>query len=114
MGVTVTVEPAPGVSTLPLSSYARLRRLALTLAEPGPDGVQLRLHEAVPDAWRHVVPPSVDTSTLVTTPPPASVAVPVIVIGVPPCTAAPLAGKVMLDVGAVESSEAEAPTSPPC
>src|SRR5438046_1621962 len=38
---TVTVTPAPGVSRLPVSSYARLRIVADTSVEPGPEGVQL-------------------------------------------------------------------------
>src|SRR6266513_2679515 len=96
----VTVEPAPGVSTLPESSYARLRIVADTSFEPGPPGVQLYVHDEVPDAWCQVTPLSVEASTFVTTPPPESVAVPEIVIALPLCTVEPLSGDVTVDVGA--------------
>src|SRR6266550_2512223 len=41
MARTVTVMAAPGDSTFPLSSYARLRIVAEMSADPGPEGVQL-------------------------------------------------------------------------
>jgi hypothetical protein len=49
----------------------------------------------------HVDPPSVDTSTPATTPPPESVAVPLMVTVAPFAIAAPATGDVMVDVGAV-------------
>jgi hypothetical protein len=56
----------------------------------------------VPVAGCQVVPPSVETSTPATTPPPESVAVPEIVTGVPSAKLAPGAGLVIVDAGAVE------------
>src|SRR6267378_3992937 len=72
---TDTVTPAPAASRLPLSSTARLR----SVADPSAPGDQSKLHVDVPVATCHVVPPSTDTSTLATRPPPLSVAVPLIV-----------------------------------
>src|SRR4051812_4712021 len=72
--VTETATPAPGVSRLPVSSYARL--LIVTL--PFPAAVQLYVQLDPPVAAFHVVPPSVETSTPATTPPPVSLAVPLI------------------------------------
>ena len=79
--VTLTVVPADGVSRLPLSSTARVLIVVdrVAVGDPGVapgDGV-LRLDIVV--AGCQVVPPSVETSTPATTPPPASVAVPVMV-----------------------------------
>src|SRR5215467_6410316 len=68
-----TVLPAPAVSRLPLSSIAR----ALMVAVPGTPGVQSKVHSDVPCAAFHVVPPSTETSTPATMPPPCSTAVPV-------------------------------------
>src|SRR6185295_17256573 len=65
---TGTVTPAPGASRLPLSSIARLRIVAVPSAPGDQSNVQVR----VPRATRHVAPPSTDTSTLATTPPPLS------------------------------------------
>ena len=59
-----------------------------------------------------VEPPSVDTSTPATTPPPVSAAVPVIVTFVPSVTFAPAAGDVIVEVGAVVSVDFVARTSP--
>src|SRR6185295_2230831 len=75
-GTTDTADPAPAVSRLPLSSLARVR-MAI---EPGAPGVQSKVHAVVPCAAFHVVPPSTDTSTPATTPPPLSDAVPVMVM----------------------------------
>src|SRR5215469_10078605 len=58
-GATVTVIPADGVSRLPLSSTARLRRLTL----PDLVGSQLNVHDDRPLAGCHVAPPSTETST---------------------------------------------------
>src|SRR5689334_22089232 len=77
-GATFTVVPADGISRLPLSSTARLRMLTL------PDFVGRKVydHDERPRAGCHG-PPSRETSTPATTPPPESVAVPAIVTGVP-------------------------------
>lgn len=48
---------------------------------------------------RHVAPPLVETSTPATTPPPASVALPVMVTAEPFDSAAPWDGDVIVDVG---------------
>src|SRR3954463_1629950 len=63
---TDTVMPPPADSRLPLSSTARLR----SVADPSAPGDQSKLQVVVPCAACHVVPPSTDTSTLATTPPP--------------------------------------------
>src|SRR6185436_13462233 len=88
---TVTVTPvlAPRFA---LSSTARLR---MPTIEPAAPGVQLYVHVWRPVAGCHVRPPSVETSTAPTMPP-MSVAVPVMVMGVPGVTCAPFAGAVML------------------
>src|SRR5436305_888757 len=93
---TDTVMPLPADSRLPLSSIARLR----SVADPSPPGDQSKLQVVVPCATCQVVPPSTDTSTLATTPPPLSVAVPLIVTRLPLSTCPPAAGDVMTDVGA--------------
>ena len=77
---TVTVMPAAGVSRLPLSSTARL--LMVTVPVPaGRPGIAPALTVGRRVAGCQVVPPSAETSTPPTTPPPESVAVPVIVTG---------------------------------
>src|SRR5438067_2869986 len=110
LGATVTATPLPGVSRLPLSSTARL--LIVTL--PVLDGVQLYVQLARPLAGCHVVPPSVDTSMPPTTPPPESLAVPVIVTATFACRLAPADGAVMTEVGAAISLDADAATRPVC
>ena len=55
------------------------------------------VHEVVPFARRHDVPPSTDTSTAATMPPPVSVDVPVMVTAWPAGTLAPDDGDVMVD-----------------
>src|SRR6185295_10920714 len=90
---TVTVTPAPADSRLPLSSTARLRSVAV----PSAPGDQSKLHGEVPCAARHVVPPSMETSTLATVPPPASTAVPLIVTRFPLWTCPPAAGDAMVE-----------------
>src|SRR5262249_29964746 len=105
-GATVTVTPAEGVSILPLSSTALLRMLML----PDLVGSQLKLHDERPPAGCHG-PPSIETSTPASTPPPASAAVPARVLGVP--TISPLGG-VMAEAGGVVSVDAVAVTRPAC
>src|SRR5262245_39847277 len=90
-----TVMPAPADSMLPLASIARLRMVAM----PNAHGGQSELRAAPPRARCQVAPPSVDTSTPATAPP-LSVAVPLIVSGLPPCTWLPDTGEVMEDTGA--------------
>src|SRR5262245_62095555 len=105
-GATVTLIPADGVSRLPLSSTARLRRFTV----PDLFGNQVKLHDASPAAGCQVVPPSTEISTPATAPP-VSVAVPVIVTAVPTCTPE---GGLMVDVGATVSVEEVAATNPGC
>src|SRR6185436_3918080 len=100
--------PPDGVSMLPLSSYERL--LIETL--PVPLTVQPNDQEAVPAAGNHVAPPSVDTSTPETRPPPESAAVPEMVIDEPAAIEAPLAGEVIVEAGGARSLEAVAGTRP--
>jgi hypothetical protein len=95
---TVTVTDARGSCTFPLLSTARL----LIVADPASVGDHAKLHEVVPVAALKVVPPSTDTSTLATVPPPASLAVPVM-LTVPVDTVAPAAGDVIVEVGGVVS-----------
>src|SRR5438128_12041105 len=76
---TVTETPDDGDSMFRLSSVARLRMLTVPCA----DGVHRYDQFPRPFARCHVAPPSRDTSTPPTTPPPASVAEPLIVICVP-------------------------------
>src|SRR5438093_2723797 len=97
--MTVTLTPLLAVSTLPLSSIARLR----IVAGPSTPKNPLNVHVDVPCAARHVAPPSTETSTLAGTPPPLSVAVPVIVTGAPLWTCALAAGDVITEVGGVTS-----------
>jgi hypothetical protein len=66
-------------------------------------GVHIKLHEVVPVAALKVAPPSTDTSTLATVPPPASLAVPVMLTAVPINTDAPARGDVIVEVGGVVS-----------
>ena len=59
-----------------------------------------------------VLPPSVETSTPATTPPPASAAVPLMVTGAPSEKVAPGDGEVIAEVGGVVSVEGVAAVSP--
>src|SRR3954466_14119868 len=77
--ITDTVTPEPAASRLPLSSTARLR----IVTAPTAPGDQSSLQAGVPAATRHGAPPSSDTSTLATTPPPFSVDVPLMVTRLP-------------------------------
>ena len=76
--------PVPGSrpSRFPLSSAARLRTVTWPLAV----GVQVKLQLSRPVAGCQLAPPSTDTSTPPTRPPPASAAVPLTVTGVPAVT----------------------------
>src|SRR5215208_4962180 len=65
---TATEAPAPGVWVFPLSSVARV----LIMVVGWPCAVHVYVQFAVPVAGCQVVPPSVETSTPATTPPPAS------------------------------------------
>src|SRR5665647_3046009 len=100
--------PAEGVSRFPLSSTARVLMVALGW----PCATQLYVQPVVPVAGCQVVPPSVDTSTPATTPPPVSEAVPDIVIRPPSPTLAFAVGEVTVDEGAVVSVEAVAAVRP--
>src|ERR1700730_9748017 len=104
----VTDTPALGDSRLPLSSTARL----LMVAGPGRPVFQEYVHDVVPLAGCQVEPPSVETSTPASTPPPLSAAVPDTVTVAPLPTVAPGAGEVIEDVGAVPSGEAVPATRP--
>jgi hypothetical protein len=95
----VMVISVGGSCTFPLLSTARL----LILTCPGVAGVKLKLHAVVPVAALKVAPPSTDTSTRATVPPPASLAVPVMLTAVPVDTVAPDAGEVIAEVGAILS-----------
>src|SRR5258707_13479583 len=59
-----------------------------------------------------VAPPSVETSTPATTPPPASLGVPLMVTAEPSERAAPWEGEVIVEVGGVVSVDAVAVVSP--
>src|SRR5260370_40742624 len=107
---TVTVTPALGLSMLTLSSTA----LLLIVAEPEPAGVHEKLQFAWPVAGCHVVPPSTETSTPATTPPPVSAAVPVIDTAVPGGRFEPAAGEVIVELGAIASADAVAAVTPHC
>src|SRR5712691_629993 len=85
-GVTVIVVGVFAPSRLPLSSTARLRILAV----PSTPGLQLKLQLSRPMAGCHLAPPSTDTSTALTAPPPPSLAVPVMVTDVSAAMLAPL------------------------
>ena len=93
-----------------LSSVARLISVTCPL-EPG---VQLHVQSLVPEAGCQVAPPSTETSTPATTPPPLSLAVPVIVTEPPGATVEPAAGEVIAEAGGSASVEAAAATSPGC
>src|SRR5690349_13228361 len=93
---TLTLISARGSCTFPLSSIARL----LIVTGPGVVGVQVKLHAVVPVAALKVAPPSTETSTRATDPPPASLAVPLMVTVVPVSTVAPVVGEVIAEVGA--------------
>jgi hypothetical protein len=62
-------------------------------------GVHIKLHEVVPVAALKVAPPSTDTSTRATVPPPVTLAVPVMMTVVPIIIVAPAVGDVIVEVG---------------
>src|SRR6185436_11692138 len=97
----VTEMPADGISVLPLSSTARLLRTAVPLAA----GVQVNVQLSRPVAGCQVAPLSKLTSTAATTPPPPSVAVPLMTTGVPASSSAPDAGARITEPGFVVSVE---------
>src|SRR5919106_1858821 len=107
---TVIVMPAPGVSSLPLSSAARVRMFRV----PDEPAENVYVHVPRPLAGCHVVPPSVETSTPPTTPPPVSLAVPVTVTWLPGATVLFAAGAVIAEVGAVASDDGVAPVRSLC
>src|SRR5262245_2776619 len=106
----VTVMPAPGVSRFAQSSAARTRMFA----EPGTAGVHANVQFVVPVAAAHVAPPSTETSTWRTLPPPTSAEVPFTVIIVPVGYAPPSTGKPIVDAGGETSPVAVAETNPAC
>src|SRR5205807_424119 len=91
------------------SSTARARRFTVPLVPPG---VQAYVQDEVPVARCHVRPPSVETSTTQRTPPPASVAVPLMVTATPPVRFELAAGEVMTHAGGVVSVDCVAATRP--
>src|SRR5438045_3271877 len=108
--VTVTATPAAGDSMFALSSVAR----DISVVVPRTPGSHEYVHVVVPLARCQVAPPSTDTSTPPTTPPPVSDAVPAIVTIDPDITLAAADGDVIVEVGAVKSVLACATTSGPC
>ena len=105
---TETVLAALGVPMLPESSTAR----ALIVVEGAPWAIHEYVHEEVPVAVCQVAPPSVETSTAATTPPPASVAVPEIVVELPSASPAPSDGEVTVALGSVVSVDAGVAINP--
>jgi hypothetical protein len=67
---------------------------------PSVVGVHAKLHAVVPVAALKVAPPSTETSTRATDPPPVSLAVPVMLTVTPVNTVAPDVGEVIAEVGA--------------
>src|SRR2546421_445364 len=92
----VTVVTAVGASRFPLSSTARL----ISPVAPSVPGLQVKLQLSRPMARCHVVPPSTETSTAPTTPPPLSLAVPMMVTDDSAGRLAPFDGDVMTEAGA--------------
>jgi hypothetical protein len=105
---TVVGSDLGGDWTLPLSSVARTRMGCdpVPLIEPVYD------QEVVPVARCQLSPPSRDTSTIATMPPPVSLAVPFTVRTVPLVWVVPEAGEVIATVGAVLSVDMVGATSP--
>ena len=68
----------------------------------------------VPFAGCQVSPPSTDTSTAATMPPPVSTAVPLTTTSVPIGTTVPAGGEVMVDTGAIVSVEVRGRARPDC
>ena len=97
-----TLSAVSRVSIFPESSKAR----DLTVTVPSDVGIQIKVQLDAPVAVCHVRPPSTETSTPATIPPPASVAVPVIMTVVPAATVAPSVGSVIIETGFVRSAGA--------
>src|ERR1700730_13182383 len=106
---TLTLATADGGPRFPLSSTARDLIVVVGLPCAIHEYVQL----VVPFAGCQVVPPSVDTSTPATTPPPASPAVPLMVTAAPSVRLAPEAGELICELGGVVSVDGLAATRPP-
>src|SRR5205823_5273244 len=107
--MTLTVALGPGVSTLPLSSVARL----LITTEPAVAGLQWYVQLSRPVAECHDAPLSTDTSTAATIPP-VSTAVPLIVMLAPTTTVDPLVGEPIVEVGRTTSTDAALTMIPGC
>src|SRR5881275_1113612 len=103
---TPTAVPGPGVSMLPLSSVARVRIVVVG----APWAIQVYDQALVPVAGCHVSPPSVETSTPATTPPPVSAAVPVTVTDWVGSSCVDGVGDVIVEVGGVVSVDFAAVT----
>src|SRR5215813_868308 len=96
--ITMLTEiTAGGCCSFPLLSTARI----MMNTRPGVVGVQLKLHVVVPVAL--YVALSIDTSTRATVPPPASLAVPVMLTVVPGNISVLVLGDVIVEVGSVVS-----------
>src|SRR5262245_579039 len=95
----ITVICVGGSCTFLLSSVARL----LIVTCPAVVRRHVKLHAVVPVAALKVAPPSTDTSTWATVPPPASLAVPVMLTVVPIGTPSPALGNVIVEIGGVPS-----------
>src|SRR5262249_10879941 len=102
--VTFTGTLLRCVSRFALSSTARLRNLG----SPVLSGVQWWIPFSRPVAGCQVLPSSVETSTPPMTPPPASLAVPVMVTVEFDCTLACAEGEAITDEGGAASVEADA------
>src|SRR2546429_2942333 len=109
-GVIVTAVGVFAPSRLPLSSTARLRMFT----PPSVPGRQVKLQLSCPLARCHVVAPSTETSTALTTPPPASAAVPAIVTADSAAMLAPVDGLVIVETGADTSVLSVAGNIPGC
>jgi hypothetical protein len=75
---------------------------------------QVRVQLVVPEALSQVAPPSTDTSTPATRPPPMSFATPLIVTGWPSTKLAFLAGVEIDEMGGAVSVDCTAAISPDC
>src|SRR5438128_10517469 len=109
-GVSVIATPELGCSRFPLSSAARL----MIVVDPLVAAVQAKVQLSRPVAGFQVIPPSTETSTAATRPPPVSAAVPVTVIDVPTGKLWPLTGNVTVEVGGARSVEGLAGNKPDC
>ncbi len=101
----VTAAPMLALSSTARTRTPRRRRPVLDVACSD--------QAVVPVAGCQVAPPSVETSTPATTPPPVSAAVPVTVTDAPLATAAPAAGAVIATVGPAVSVDLVAASGPP-